>query len=366
MAKLNAELGRAQQMVDVHMAEQNKPLLDKVTEVRQLSDALGLSPDKDATSPTELGMQGPLYERLLMGLISNADKLLPQLTGLIKKDGGQGQEAQAAQEQQAVAMQQQQQQNRRALPPRRPRRMMFADPEAAPVREYDHIEAPKLPTEQEREAMPATAYSVGAPVPYMPPQQQQQQSRQPPPQQPQQPQQPQPTQPRQYVQQSLPQQQPQQLPRITDSAPAPQAQKALRQRQPAQKPESLAQPVSPGEAVQPMSQFEWIGLPPEQLINFLGFLDKSCVEAKPPTEVAAELVQAYGKDLIQAIVASLDFDRLIASIRTDPATAEQSVLATGKGKRFLVDVWAQLREQSKSDETLETAPGEAVPIPDAN
>jgi hypothetical protein len=357
LSKLTAELSSKEQLVEAQLAEQNKPLLERVNEVKGMAEALGISSDDKQPLP-QLQDNSPLHEKLLTLLVSQADKLLPQLTALIKKDKPED----GASELPASMMPQQQQAKQmmggptRALPPKRPQRMTFADSDGPPLRSYEDLPSPDAPSEKELEEMPATSYAAHAPRPYAPPnmgsaipqadsQQMMQQI--------------------QYEQQMMQQQQmrpasPQPMP---SQPPPPQMQPQMQPRpqqphreQPIQKPSMQMGATPQGASVKasgpeekPWENFAWIpGVSEQDLIGLTSTLVQACQHKIEPPDLVKMFIEQHGKETISMLPAMIDEDKFIASIRVDVATRE-TILATGKGKRYLKDVWACIKEQTAEE-----------------
>ena len=350
LAKLSAELGSKQQLVDVHMAEQNRPLLDRVNEIRGMAEALGIGADKEMPA-VPIGDSAPLHEKLLTLLVSQADKLLPQLTALVKKPEGQAPMT-ATQVQQAQMQQAQmfQQQDPRALPPRRVQRMTFADSDGPRLRSYDDLPGSGSPSPEERDEMPPTSYASSGPRPYQPPsfgdpgmppradsrRVQQQVS----------------ANDMMMAQQAQIQQQQAQIQQMQQ-----QPQQQMRPATPMQKPQMVpaAQPMSsPSDVVrkqepeEPWSHFAWIpGVPKDEVVGLATTLMQACAQKVEPTALVKAFVDQHGPEVVSMIPTIIDLGKFIESVRSDPAT-RATVLATGRGRRYLEDVWKCILETGES------------------
>jgi vacuolar-type H+-ATPase subunit E/Vma4 len=360
LAKLAADLGTKQQLVDAAIAEKNRPLMDQVAEVKNLAEALGIASDKDdmPPPPPPTGENAPLYEKLIMALMQKADTLLPQLSALAGK-GGSPSQAQGGVP--AAAAMMQGQAPPPGLPPRPTQRMRFSDAEGPPVMQpQSHPMSSQLPPQQEREQMPATSYAPMAPMPYVPPGQAS--PSQIPPSAVQYPAAGEtvyPTQPATMMQPAM-------MQAATPTAPAA---------PPSQIPPQSAVPqagefVKPTEAAageglteKPWSQFEWIPLPPHEIQGLSETLMRACVEKIEPQALVQSFLDEHGIDVISLIPQVIDVDKFIDSVRADPAT-RATILATGKGKRFLEDVWQSINQAVEQKAASETQQGPSEPSPD--
>jgi hypothetical protein len=343
LAKLTVELGQKQQLVDAAVADKNRPLIDQVAEIKNTAELLGIASDKEPViSPT--GDSAPLYEKLLMGLISKADTLLPQVSALAGKAlpgmGGADQaQQQAAAQQQAMMMQGQPPPN--ALPPRPVSRVSFADSSGPPSRAQDVSVHQQTP--QERADM-SPSVSGPAPMPYMAPQ---------------------------------PGPMPMQDPMAGPPVPVqdPMAQPGMQPAAPTAgdfiKPDE-AQEASPGEqpaqdglTEEPWSKFDWIPLGKDDVQGLSVTLVNACAQKLDPVQLVGMFIKDQGIDVLSMIPQLIDLNKFVESVRTDVAT-RSTILATGKGKRYLEDVWEEINKavaQKASNPEVEEPVQAAEPEP---
>lgn len=339
LAKITAELTTKQQMVDAAIAEKNRPLMDQVAEIKNMAEMLGLVTDKDDMPPAvPTAENAPLYEKLIMALMQKADTLLPQLSALAGKSATPGQPQVTPQQAQ---MMQSQGQSVRGLPPKPVSRMRFSDSEGPPVMQQVQsypLQQPVAAVQQEeREHMPATSYAPMAPLPYVPP--------------------------GYGVHSGVPAayhvQNQTETPQMHRATPIASSQaSASMNSNPSQVPQpSAGQFVKPddGQGEHPAalpevdqepawSKFEWIPLPVSEIQGLSATLIKACIEKIEPSALVDSFVSEHGIEVISIIPQAIDVTRFIESVRTDPAT-RSSILATGKGKRFLEDVWDSINNR---------------------
>ena len=328
-----ADLQAKAKMVDAHLAEQNKPLIQKVQELKQLATDLGIAPeDKEgpedplAAAAAAEAAKAPFYQKMLLTVISQADTLIPQIKSLLSKGDG----TQAPQQVSVQQVPPAQQARANLPPPRRQHRVQFADPEGPRVMatNFDDLPAPTVSADELNRMSPR---SPGMPpVPFNP---NMQQSPIAPPVV--------PPQPMQVVQQ--PAYPPPAV--IQQAPPPPVVQQPVAQAQEPMQPATYVRQPTPqnvAPAKQPWSSFNWIpGLNQEQVADLMNTIRGACERKVPSSELVAEFVKQNGEGVVATIPHFIDKDRLIASIREDPAT-KSTVLATGKGKRYLDDLWKTL------------------------
>lgn len=353
LAKITAELTTKQQLVDAAIAEKNRPLMDQVSEIKNLAEALGLVNDKEELPPPPTAENAPLYEKLIMALMQKADTLLPQLSALAGKGPPAGQPSAQPGVPPAAAMMTAQP-AAPSLPPRPSTRMRFSDAEGPPVMYQEPagtIYPPAAAQQEERQQMPATSYAPMAPLPYMPPGQGSQipsamgyaaqgQSVY-------------PTSPTTSTQAAPMSSAP---PAAMAQAPmgTPTAGDFVKPDEP-QAPSDAASPAL--QEQQPWSLFSWIPLPISEIQGLSTTLIKACVEKVEPSALVHSFVQEHGIEVISLIPQAIDVDRFIESVRSDPAT-RSSILATGKGKRYLEDVWDSINAAVQQDQSGADKPAE--------
>lgn len=332
LAKTAAELSQKQQLVEAYMAEQNKPLLERVTELRQMAEALGFISGKDDTPEVAVSPQTPLGEKILTMLVGQADKIIPELRAMIQRGGPEAAKAQQQLQQVQQLASHPQAQQAAALPPRRGGKMQFDDSEGPPlVTRQVH---PRRRPDGFHGAVDIGAEGA-APQQFAPPLAQPQQ--------------------RQMMQQPRPTATPQ-------PQPAPQPQEYLMQPStpPVQRSRPPQRPEPPEELPVdvPWQHFEWLPIDREKLQAIMKTLATGCAERTDATQVVETFVAQYGDDVVLLIPEMVDVDKLVTSIRADIAT-RNTMLASGRGKRYLEDVWTQLtryaekRKGAQQDESAE-------------
>jgi hypothetical protein len=119
--------------------------------------------------------------------------------------------------------------------------------------------------------------------------------------------------------------------------------------------------------VRPSRQnFDWIpGLTEEDLFGLTNTLIQACNHKIEPTELVKMFLQQHGKETIAMLPAVIDEDRFIESIRKDVALRE-TVLATGRGKRFLKDVWQCIKKMTSEEASEEKKEEEQAEEPEAS
>ncbi|MFA4971404.1 MAG: hypothetical protein WC683_02240 [bacterium] len=324
LAATVADLQSKAQLVNAHLAEQNKPLLNKVQELRETAVALGIATDEKEGGPTpeEAAMaaaaaNAPWYQKAILMAISQADTLIPQIKDLLQKGSPPVQQVQV---QQVPPVQQARQM---LPPPRRVHRVQFADSEGPAVQSsFDNLPGPQVSADEHNRM---SSRSPGMPpVPFNPmtqPSITQQPMRQAPQQPVQQPQYPPPV-----VIEQAPQ------------GPVTAAQ-AVAADTPVSQP-AAKQNVAPKK--EPWSSFDWIpGINREQVAGLVNTIKEACSHRVPPEVLVKTFIEQNGESTVVMIPQVIEKDRFVASLRSDPATSG-TVLATGKGKRYLDDVWRVL------------------------
>lgn len=334
LSRVMAELNSKQHLVDAAIAEKNRPLLDQVSEIRILAEQLGISADKEPPPPP-MPENAPLYEKLLMAAMSKADQILPQLASLTGRAVPGAAAAAAVPAAQQPYAQLQAPPQMQGLPPRPATRMSFADSSGPPMQERSAPYVSQSPGE--RNGMPATSYSPMAPMPYSPPGAAAQGPMGPPAY----------TQPQQMQQMQQPQmQQPQPV--------GPQLQQAP-QFQPQPQP-GAGEFVRPSEPElleeKPWSKFEWVPLPITEVQGLAATLMQACMQRVEPTALVQALVDEHGAELVSLVPGVVDLSKFIEAVRSDPAT-RNTVLATGRGKRFLEDTWDAIKAVGKTETKAE-------------
>jgi hypothetical protein len=110
-------------------------------------------------------------------------------------------------------------------------------------------------------------------------------------------------------------------------------------------PSEASQPASVEE---PWSKFDWIPfLGKEDVANLVATLEKACTENVAADAVVGSFTESYGEEIVASIPGFIDVGRLVESIRSDAAT-KNAVLATGRGKRYLEDVWDKIASLAES------------------
>lgn len=284
------ELQQKTEMLDVHLKEQAKPITERVAELKRIAEDLGLT----SPPPTVASSAGPaekekFYETLIMEFIKNADKVVPQIKSLLGKEAPKHTVPMQSAYPIAPEM------TARALPAGQPgqrrRRVVFADADAAPI--------------SLGEEPPAGVYRQAAPPPA----------------------------PTQAVERRP----------VRAPAPAPTS-SVERQPEPEIPRASVAENIG---AAPPWSEFRWIEqIPPENVMGIITTLMQACVAKISPADIAQGMVEQLGSDNVLAIPKIVEIGRFVESLRADSATRE-TVLATGKGRRYVQDVWNEFDRLSK-------------------
>ena len=346
---LMAELQSKTMIVDAHLAEQNKPLIDKVNELKQTAALLGITgeekdgpEDPAAAAAAAAAANAPFYQKMLLTVISQADTLIPQIKSLLKKDEGAPQQVTV---QQVPPIQQA---RANLPPPKHVRRVQFADAEGPRVGSFDDLPAPTVSADEMNRM---SGRSPGMPpIPFNP--------------NPQPMQQPMQQQPVQVVQQPM-----YPPPATVQQMPPDPVQPA--QQQPMQPAtyvkQATAQNVAP--AKQPWSSFDWIpGLNREQISQLVATITGACEQKVPIETLVAEFIKQSDRGVVATIPHFIEKERFIASVRQDPAT-KSTVLASGKGKRYMDDLWKYLvvmqKEYVAEEQAKEAKGAESQPEPEA-
>ena len=345
LAKMSGELAEKKAIVEQHLAEKNKPLLEQVREMSETSAALkdltgGGDDDKDEPEADKKWYQEPMVQQAAMTLIP---KMLEMGQGLLNKKTaeapgqapmpGQGAPQQMGPGPQMVPT---------GLPPRRRRRLMFSDGESAPIREFGEIprveHSPQDVGRQVGQVRPFTVDGPGNDMGGGGQQYPQQYPQAAPQQQYQQPVQPQP--PQYAPQQQYPQQPPAYAPR----------------------PAQVAAPPAPMPSADDWSAFTWLPMAPNETQQFVMQLNEAFSRQVPPEELVKAFTTSYPMAIIAQIPSLIPIDRFVQSIRTSPATSPMPI-ATGGGRRYLADVWEKLQAAITAWQATQSAPSETPASP---
>jgi len=332
LAKLSADLEQKKTIVEQHMAEKNKPLLEQVQELQQMSAAIQqiAGPVDGATGEEgdKKWYDSELFKEVAKVALAKGADLLPKLAEAAKGQASPQVNMPPPQMGGPVQM-------RRLGPGRRGaggRRLTFADSDGPPLVSHEHemIPPPQSMTEdrvvsrQSHARKPQPFMSSPPPPPMTEPQQQMSYD----------PVYHQPTGQTYAQPQAYPSYPPAAQPQYA-SAPA----MAAAQPQQPQRPVMQAAP-----AEDPWKPFEWIPLPLEAVQQIMLQFDQACTQKIAPEVIVDGLAQNYPVGVLSELHNQLKIERLIETIRSAPATKD-SILATGRGRRWLQDVWAQIEEK---------------------
>lgn len=331
LAKQSGELAEKARLVEEHMAEKNKPLLEQVREIQETTAALqdiagGGGDDKGDGEPVKWynsELMKSLAPVIAPILLSKGGELATKLSSAIEDAKKNPPPTQQGPMQYAPqAMMPEPPGNR--LPPRKTRKMSFADTDGPRLRERENAYAnmPR-PSVDPRDLGP----KAGSPRPFYPdvpdgyampqapaaPMQQQ----------------PMPSQPTQGAPSSM-------------GPPA-----APRKRPAAQAPEAPA-PAEQAPAAEPEADewiaFSWMPMARNDTIAFIQQLEQAVQAKVPPAALVQQFLGAYPLEIVEKVPVMIPIKRLVEAVRSSPATANM-MLATGGGRRFLTDVWEELRKR---------------------
>jgi len=345
LAKMSGELAEKRAAVEAHQNEMNKPLLEKVKEIQETTAAL------EALAGGKAGDEGPDEEKwynvalvrdLAKVALGKGAEILPKLMKAAADAGGGP--AGQADGMPVAGMTPNQQLAPQApvsrLPPRQRKKVMFADSEGP--RMSDAYAGLPRPAYDPRDRGP----KAGAPRPFYPdapgggfgePAA--------PPVMPQPPPQAAPaTQGFESYMGPPPAQQP---------APRPKASR----RAPAAPPAAAAPAEAPEAGEDPWAAFSWMPMARPEAIQFLTQLEQAAQAKVNPSVLVDQFVASYPMEIVSQVPAMIPIKKLIEAVRSSSATSKM-VLATGGGRRFLADVWAELAkrvEDWKSKQQSDTA-----------
>jgi len=126
--------------------------------------------------------------------------------------------------------------------------------------------------------------------------------------------------------------------------PQPQPQHAVAPPQPVQQPMAAPQPPQASES--PWKPFEWMPLPIEAVQQLLIQLEQACQQKVSSDVIVQGFLDNYPVGVLLEMPKQIKIERLIETIRLAPATKD-SVLASGRGRRFLQDIWAKVAERAE-------------------
>jgi hypothetical protein len=349
LAKLSGELAEKRAAVEAHQLEANKPLLEKVKEIQETTAALeALAGGKggDDGPDEEKWYNGALVRDLAKVALGKGAEILPKLMKAAADAGGG--KAGGSDEMPVMGMTSNHQLPPQSpvsrLPPRQRKKIMFADSEGP--RMSDAYAGLPRPSHDPRDRGPKT----GAPRPFYPdappggfgdPESAHHPMQHPPQEAP-------PTQGFESYMGPAPSQQPQ---------PEPRAPKAARRAVAAPPAEADAQPQSPEEDKDPWEAFSWMPMARAEAVQFVTQLEQAAQAKVPPNLLVDQFVAAYPMEVVSQVPAMIPIKRLIEAVRSSSATSSM-MLATGGGRRFLADVWAELSkrvEEWKSSPKGDTA-----------
>lgn len=343
LAKLSAELAEKKAIVEQHMAEKNKPLLEQVKEVQEMTAAIqemAGGGDADDKEHERKWWDSPLVQEIAKVAIIKGSELLPKLGQAAQAAGAPG--AGPAPQMGGYPNLPPAGRPPQALPPRKRQRAVFADADGPALRGYDGISARRVEGDmgQKRamgrqfnpDAPPSIPTAPGGPG-FGPP------------------------------------------PMAATTPPAPAAPMPQPPADPAYMPPAAtapaaaAQPAAPApSAVPDWSAFSWVPMEPAAVAPFIMQLHQAFTHKVPPQVLVEAFCQNYPMDVMQQVPAMIPIARLVETIRTSPATAT-GPLATGAGRRYLTDVWAEIArrvEQWKAQQSSpEPAPGAPASQPPA-
>lgn len=333
LAKLSGELSEKSRMVEQHMNEKNKPLLEQVRELQEMTAAIqemagGSTDDETAALPPggDKWYNSPLFQEVAKVAIAKGAELLPKLAEAAAEKTKPAPAAQMGPAMMGPAMAPLPQGAPvGGLPPRRRRKMTFADSEGPPLRDpYQALQARYEPGDIAPKASGPRQFTPDAPMMDYGPVA---------------------GQPMQYQQQYAPVQQPAAVAQPAASVAA-EPQQAPAQAVQAQEE---AEPVEAQEAGLQSSEadwsaFDWMPMSPTDRVNFLTQLNEALVNGIPPGALVEAFCKEYPMAVVSQLPAVLPVEKLIDSIRKSPATSRMK-LSSGTGRRFIADVWQQLNRR---------------------
>jgi hypothetical protein len=107
------------------------------------------------------------------------------------------------------------------------------------------------------------------------------------------------------------------------------------------------------------SAFEWVPMSLDETRGFVTNLEQAHANGMPAEAVVDVFCNSFPMELISQIPKLIPVDKFIESVRTSPATKSFS-LATGRGRRYLTDVWKVLNGRIDAWMEEQTAPQPAA------
>ena len=74
-------------------------------------------------------------------------------------------------------------------------------------------------------------------------------------------------------------------------------------------------------------------------------LEMQCANKMPVADIVKAMLEQLPLQVAASIPMMIDVNKLIETIRNTPVTAKMT-LATGKGRRFVQDLWNELKKQT--------------------
>lgn len=319
ISKLTAELADKKRIVEEHLAEKNRPLLEQVQEIQATQAALqeiaggGKEDDDDDDKPGERKWyQEPIVmEVAKMALAKGADAI-PKLMEKVGTGAVPAASAPAAMGPRMAPAAMPMARPRTALPPRRRNRVMFSDADGTPLRTSADLPSPRpTPGDMSQKTgaprqfdIEPPAMDMGGPMTPL----------QPPPARP-----------------SMPPQQP---------AARPVQQQSVA---PATPPAAQAQPAAAAPA-EDWSAFGWMPMDLSESAMFIGHLEQAHAAEMPPAALVQLFCDRFPMEMVAQIPSLIPIDKFIETLRVCPVTKGRKI-SGGGGRRYLTDVWKLLNER---------------------
>ena len=331
LAKLTGELAEKRRMVEEHLAEKNKPLLQQVQELQSTTEALqeiaGGGKDDDSNDGDKKWYDSELVKAIAPIVVAKATELFPKMAEAAREQNAAHQNPQMQGQPMPHGLPPRQQ-PRQILPPRRKNRVMFADTEGTPLRDFDNLPARGVAGDMGQKRSGPRPFEIEAPgveagPAEMPPA-------------------PLPRQQPRAVQ-------PQRMPGGQVGYPANPAANAaavLTEEGAAQAPtqgaaSSLTNAPAAAAGGDEWMSFSWMPMERNDAVNFIQQLESAFNLKIQPQALVQGFCSNYPMETIAQIPQSIPIARLIETVRTSPATARMGI-ASGGGRRYLSDVWAEM------------------------
>lgn len=324
LAKLSGELEEKRRLVEEHMADKNKPLLEQVKEVQELSRAvqeMAGGSDDEKGDGEEKWYNSPIFRDLAKVALVKGSELLPKLAEAAKAAGSKQAQGMGLPPGQPAMM------PRRmmsapvptGLPARRRKKVMFADADGAPLRDTREMMARQVEGDMGLKSSAPRQFIPDAPEPLMTAER----VPMPPP--------------------TAVAAQPQPVPRRPRAAAAEQPQA---ERTPDAGPTQGQPSELRSEGQDPWEPLKWMPMSAADSINFLTQLNSAFENKVVPTALVEAFCSHFPMEVVAQLPVAIPVSKLIEGIRVASATKDWAI-ASGGGRRYLADVWTELSRRVK-------------------